>query len=154
MSSFSQQECKNITAWKKRGSGKQLWRWIIKSFTWESKSETLEHSWLQYVACGRVRWLWDCLVQDTAVQWALSSLSCVLIQEGYTMVLDLIQNRVGCWIKPPIVGVECSAVPSPVFWGFFIYHWYNIESYGVFVTVKAVYANKTVTSTRMIFTVR
>lgn len=57
------------------------------------------------MACGHIRWLRDSPVQDTAVLWALSRSACVLIQEGYTVVLDMIHDTVGCRLKP-ILGVE------------------------------------------------
>lgn len=42
------------------------------------------------------------------------------------VVLDLIQNRVGCWLKPPIDRVECSVVPAPAL---YFYGYWNTESY-------------------------
>lgn len=62
----------------------------------KKKKKTLNISGWCYIACGHVRWLRDSPVQETAVLWVLSRSACVLIQEGYMVVLDVLQDTVGC----------------------------------------------------------
>lgn len=89
------------------GADKMHWAfWVDTPANWCTEIRGKRKVWtfagLHCVACGRVRWLSDSPVQDTAVLWALSNPARVLIQEGYMLVLDKLQNTVGSLMKPII----------------------------------------------------
>lgn len=80
-----------------------------------------------FLASARSMWSCQMVVGWSCPRYCCSvGLSCVLIQEGFMMVLDLIQNRVGCWLKPPIDRVECCVVPPSAL---YFYSYWNTESY-------------------------